>query len=690
MGRFWLTVILALGIGTVIAWGFGLGPFAKVPREVHAEVPQPARDWGEPLFGPLKAPAAVVIEDQPSAWPRARRELVIAEASVHPIDKQEISAGRDGILLFVGERVYAEDPLATSALPTASILYGGAPLTMTYRPWKQGDYVEYDQMLALVDPTKAMNELLYKKAKVKAAEANYQAAIATANEAEARMARARRLEKVLPEEEVSAAVLTHVKYRQEEIAKKEEVRLAEVEELQAVADLRQHEVRNKMRGKGIVGIVYRQLNEGVKNLEPVLQVYSVSRLRVEGLLEAQYADQLKDPSKMRVIVEPIHEMAPERLPLGSKAHRGEVNSVAFSHSPRGPLFVSGSEDRTVGVWKLAGGEAPEVLHHETAVRVVACSPPVAGRRICLAGCADGKVYVWDLDKLDAPLHKIEAHRDAITALAFSPDGKFVASGGQDNALCLWEVQTGKLLYTFDHEHGVDNPHQGTVTALHFTPQGKLVSAGRDNTLRVWALHEKGPRLEGEPVFNRGGSVTHPGVSADGKLMVFDQGRTLQLLSVEKHRPMAVLKNQATATPFETIALFSPDSSLLLTAGANEGRMQLWRTPTATSRAYEVRQLVPTERSAVTSAAFSPDGRLAVSGTKDGYVHLWIMPTAKQLQEHRIRLDPQQQPLRLANVDRALDGSKMRVTLHLDNPETPEFRDGRLRPGNRVTLVIEEP
>jgi WD40 repeat protein len=711
MGRFFLTLLLAVGIGVAIAWGLGLGPFAKQESVIAEPLPEAGkavanRDLGGPLFALPKPPAFAPLEDEPPRKPGTRRprQFPFPDGSVHPLDKHDVAAPKAGVVSFVGQQMDVEDPMALKALPTIEIFVGGRPKTVAYKPWIEGNIVEFGQMLALIDPTRAENERLYKREKIAAALADWTAAIFTAKEAQARLNRLDQLKRgdvrggIVTAEEYSAAVLTKDKYYQEEIAKKAAWELAKIEELQALADLRLHEVRNKLPGKSIIKIVYKHMNEGVKDLEPVMHVYSLSKLRLEALVDARYADLLKNSSKMRVLVEPVHEMAPEPLPL-SKAHRGDVNSVAVSYrkdAKEGPLFVSGSEDRTVCVWRPASGEAPEALYHDAPVRVVACSPPASGRRLCLAGCANGRVYVWDLDNLQAAPHKLEAHGDAVTAVAFSPDGKFFATAGQDRpdrALRLWSLHADKAepepLYPFDHEHGADNPHQDTVTALHFTPQGKLVSASRDNTLRVWALHEKGAKLEGEPVHGRGGSVTHPGVSADGSLMVFDQGRTLQLFSVKGHRPMAVVKNPATATPFETMALFSPDGSLLLTAGANEGRMQLWRTPTSTSRAYELRQLVTSERLPVTCASFSPKGDFLVSGTRDGFVHLWAMPERKQLENHRIRVDPQGQPLRLTNVDRSLDGSKLRVTVHLENPPTDEYPHGRLMPGNRVTLVIEQ-
>src|SRR5205814_1137731 len=154
-------------------------------------------------------------------------------------------------------------------------------------------------------------------------------------------------------------------------------------------------------------------------------------------------------------------------------------------------------------------------------------------------------------------------------------------------------------------------------------------------------------------------------------------------------------------------------SLMLTAGAPEGRMQLWRTPAPYEfeeervvngvkqlvkvernlRGFEVQQLVPSERGAVTCAAFAPNGAFAVSGNKDGYIHLWTLPTRQQVAAHRISTnhDPSLKagaatPVTLTYLDQALDAGKLRIGVEVQNPETPEYRHGRLIPGRRVTVV----
>jgi WD domain, G-beta repeat len=335
------------------------------------------------------------------------------------------------------------------------------------------------------------------------------------------------------------------------------------------------------------------------------------------------------------------------------------------------------------------------------VRAVSCSPRAAKRHWMLSGCADGSLRLWDLDKISSdPLvwdstkadstEQQSPHRDAVTALAFSPDGTWFATGGEDNSIALWQTDGFKLLYVFDAQHGVGNPHQGTITVLYFTPQCTLISASRDNTIRVWELREKGAHLIGDPITGRGGDVTNLGMSADGKWALVDKGKILQVVSVADRRTFSVLQNPTGATPFQTLALFSPDARLILTAGAPEGRLQLWRAPTDGKRGFEVRQFATVERSPVTCAAFAadagiaPDGSFAVSGTKDGYVYIWPVPNRDKVQRHRM------ENLQLTLIERSLDAStrQVRIGVNVQNPINDEYPQGRLTPGRPVSIVIE--
>src|SRR5262249_41529240 len=150
-----------------------------------------------------------------------------------------------------------------------------------------------------------------------------------------------------------------------------------------------------------------------------------------------------------------------------------------------------------------------------------------------------------------------------------------------------------------------------------------------NTLLFWevtaaAAHRQALRLE-----RRSGEVAVPGVSRDGRRVLFDRERELRVGSVPDGSTEGALRHPSQAGRVTTLALFSPDSQLIVTVGDPEG-LQLWRSPTETTRPYEIRQLVG-KGAPATCAAFAPDGSLLVTGMKGRQVLVWPMPAREQVQ-----------------------------------------------------------
>src|SRR5262249_44999584 len=145
----------------------------------------------------------------------------------------------------------------------------------------------------------------------------------------------------------------------------------------------------------------------------------------------------------------------------------------------------------------------------------------------------------------------------------------------------------------------------------------------------------------------------------------------------------IIQNPSGMDGFKTLALYSADGKLVLTAGGPDGRLQLWSAPAAGSRAMELRHLVSSDRSPVNCAAFAPDGSFVAAGNKDRQVHIWgPLPSEKDIAEFQI-------PGVISNIDHALDASanQVRIFAEFDNPKNPKDESGLLMPGGTVTLVI---
>jgi WD40 repeat protein len=341
-----------------------------------------------------------------------------------------------------------------------------------------------------------------------------------------------------------------------------------------------------------------------------------------SLLELSRGD---ERLKERQLVGATEQKVDEGQRRGPPVQR--VTAAAFS--PNSKTLAAGRGDGLVTLWNVpvtTSDRGRELRGHKDAIETIAFSRD--GRWMATGG-ADMKVFLWDLTAREpaATARELSGHDGRVQIATFSADGHwlFTASGTKDD---LGDGKRSAFLWDL-RQPGVAGTslagHEGSVTAADISADGRWLATGGRGPLRLWDLAQKNPaarptRLDAG---NRG-PVVSIGFTRNGRMLLARFESSALLWDLRRAGPELRPFVMGRGLGDITWAGFSPDNTQLITGGYRDGTLYAWdlmaEDPTVAPVALRG------DAGGVFAGAISADGRVLVGASNEG-VKAWLLQPA---------------------------------------------------------------
>jgi WD40 repeat protein len=296
-------------------------------------------------------------------------------------------------------------------------------------------------------------------------------------------------------------------------------------------------------------------------------------------------------------------------------HQNWIWAMAFD--PIHQIVASGGEDRTIRLWSLESGQCLKVIqgYSNTLFSIALVPAPalnLANSPVLVAGgYFDRLVRLWQIDT--GKFTSFKGHTDAIRAIAISPDGNYLAGGGSaDSTIKLWSIQDGRCYCNL-------SGHTNEVWSVAFSADGRMLASGStDRTIRIWSTQtgECLQILTGHMHWVMSVVFSSPEILVSAG---FDR-----MINFWDLQTGECLRTWQVGQSICSIA-FNPSGDLLA-SGSIERTVGLWDVATGACL-----QTLLGHTHFVWSVAFSPDGGFLASGSFDRTIRIWDLHTGRCLQ-----------------------------------------------------------
>lgn len=313
--------------------------------------------------------------------------------------------------------------------------------------------------------------------------------------------------------------------------------------------------------------------------------------------------------------------------------------VRFSQD--GNLVAISGANGLLQLWDRETGSSLLLPGHEGDYTRVTFSP---NNEYLASADTDGVIYLWDVTtlrdalqagSLDNPKEPLEpktlqGHQDAINAIQFSSDSRYLASASRDDTVRIWLTTDGALLDTIAG-------HQDEVLGVSFSSQIKsdpydetevgvayLATSSRDGTVRIWRINNNVRPLPHE---NR---IYDVAFRPDGKVLASGGRRNISLWRLSDQSRIAHISARLEGEIFSVH--YAPADRRYLVAGDSTGAVSIWRPDINTREPHQ--RWVAVEEGEVSTVRFSPNGQMIASGGSDETIRFWSK-NGKALGEYRL-------------------------------------------------------
>jgi WD40 repeat protein len=225
-----------------------------------------------------------------------------------------------------------------------------------------------------------------------------------------------------------------------------------------------------------------------------------------------------------------------------------------------------------------------------------------GKVLASAG-NDSTIKLWDFSS-GRLLRTLTGHTAWVYSVAFSPDGKLLASGSADNSVGLWDVESGRQLRSL-------TGHKDQVSSVAFSPDGRSIASGSwDHGINIWDVSsgKAVKALSGHPDF-----VLSVSFSPDGKTLASSSSdHTIKLWDLASEREIRTLAGHSEVV---TSVMFAADGKSLVSSGY-DGTVRMWSSEGHPNKVFT------TQNKGVNCAVISSDGQLIAAGDDDKVAYIW--------------------------------------------------------------------